>query len=221
MSRVPQLALPLAEGVPPGPFIPAACNSAAYETLRAWPDWPGTLVYVFGPEACGKSHLAAYWRELSGGVAEAAARLDLERAGELSEAEAVAIDALEELADEAALFHLYNAVAARSGALLVTARAAPSVLPIRLPDLSTRLKSATAIEIGAPDDAFLGELLIALAERRQIALSPAVAAYCVRRMERSQRAAVNLIDALDRQSLAAGRPVTRDIAAMALSALGF
>jgi hypothetical protein len=59
-----------------------------------------------------------------------------------------------------------------------------------------------------------------LAEAVQIAIDPGVAAYCVARMERTHEAAVNLISALNRRSLALKGPLTQKVAAEALDELG-
>jgi chromosomal replication initiation ATPase DnaA len=180
-----------------------------------WPNWPGPVLYLFGPPASGKSKLAGEWARLSGG-----ARLQASNSVPVDHPDRVVIEDLEDLGDEAALFHLINDMALGGGSLLLTARVPPSGLAIGLPDLRTRLRAAPLAEIGAPDEVFLEELLVLLAARAQLALEPAVASYCVTRMERTQLAAVNLISALDRRSLAEGRKVSLKLAAEVLGEEG-
>jgi chromosomal replication initiation ATPase DnaA len=209
VSRTPQLPLPLgfARGISRA-FLVAPCNQVAADTVGAWPRWPGPIVYLAGPPASGKTHLAALW------AVEAGAELVVaDRLGEAPPtAKYLAVDGLDALTNGEALFHTVNAVMERGGALLVTARAAPHDLRLHLPDLKTRLLGATHLSIGPPDQAFLEKLLVHLAEQAQIAMDPAVAAYCVSRMERTQEAAVNLISALDRRSLSLKGPLSQRLA---------
>jgi chromosomal replication initiation ATPase DnaA len=189
----------------------------AAKTVRGWPDWPSPFVLVHGPASSGKTHLAAVWAFDEGALVVDAARLSVDWH---ADARLVVVDGLERLGSEEALFHLANAIAERGGALLLTSRLPAAGLEFGLADLRTRLKSAVSVGIGPPDEAFLSELLTVLAEEAQIAIDPAVAAYCIARMERTHEAAVNLISALNRRSLALKGPLTQKVAAEVLDELG-
>lgn len=209
MSQTPQLPLPLGfvRGEP-APFLVGACNRVAAKTVFAWPDWQAPFVLVHGPAASGKTHMASVWAYNEEAMFLDAERLSFAWSAILPDAKLVVIDGLERLRNEEALFHLANSVQERGGALLMTSRLPAAALELRLADLKTRLKSAVSAEIGPPDEAFLKEFLMLLAETAQMALDPAVAAYCANRMERTHEAAVNLISALNRRSLALKEPTT-------------
>ena len=208
----PQLPLPLeVVGRTPPSFLIGQCNRVAAELVLRWPDWPTQLVYLCGPPASGKSILVSEWtRHSSGAIIHAAESIPQTLTSN------IAVEGIEALADEAGLFHLINEAALQRRSVLLTARLSPAALPVRLPDLQTRLRAATLAEIGPPDEAFLQELLVMLANRAQIAIDAAVASYCVTRMERTQLAAVNLISALNRRSLGEGRKVNLKMAAEVL-----
>ena len=118
--------------------------------------------------------------------------------------------------DEAALFHLLNLAAERGTAVLMTSRLRAAALPLSVPDLASRLRAAQAVELAAPDDDLLRRVLTKLFADRQLAVDPAVVDFIVMRMERSLEAANAIVDHLDREALAAGRPVTRQLAASVL-----
>ena len=106
-------------------FWAARRMQAALRLVDGWPDWPGRIVVLVGPEGSGKSHLAAIWAEHSGARFLAARSL----AGSDPPA-ALATGALvvEDLAtgrfDETALFHLLNLAREEAAYVLLTARSA-------------------------------------------------------------------------------------------------
>lgn len=220
MTETPQIPLPLRYQRPAlQPFLSGACNRMAELTVRAWPKWSAPIVYLQGPSASGKTHLAMLWAELAGAAIVSAASLGGAWMNLLPTAGHAVVEGLDALDDEEALFHLTNELIGRGGNLLLTARVPPGGLPLALSDLKTRIRSATVAAIGAPDEAFLGAFILTLAERAQLAIDPALAAFCVERMERTQESAVNLMAALDRRSLAEGRAVRRETVLAALKDL--
>lgn len=114
------------------------------------------------------------------------------------------------------LFHLINAVRQHGTFLMMTARMWPSTWNVSLPDLASRLKAATVVEIGEPDDALLAQVIVKLFADRQIAIDEKLVAYLVTRMERSLNAAQQIVQRLDRLALSRGTRITRPLAAEVL-----
>ncbi|MBB4302193.1 chromosomal replication initiation ATPase DnaA [Rhodobium orientis] len=206
-------------------FLVADCNRAAFELVERWPDWPSKLVVLAGPTGSGKSHLADIWRERTGGTiipADALSRADPLR---LVEARAIAVEDADGATgaagrcDDTALFHLLNAARAAGAFVLITCRHWPEAWGIRLADLKSRLRAATPVEIGEPDDDLIRRVLVKLFADRQISIDAAVVNYLLVRMERSLATASRLVAELDREALARGRAVTRPIAADVLARL--
>lgn len=213
--RASQGALPLSVGAAARALLIGDCNREAVAAVLERP-WSGAL-YLEGPAGSGKSLIAAIWANRCGARLVPAAGLDLAFATGAAEGGAEAVDGLEGLrAGEEALFHLYNAVSRAGGRLLLTGRAPPRGLHISLKDLATRLNSVPVARIAPPDEGFLEAFLVRLAEDRQLALPTPIAAFLAPRMPRAFDAAINLIEALDRLSLEAGRPVSRELASEAL-----
>lgn len=188
---------------------------AAVSMIDRWPDWPSPVVVLAGPPGSGKSHLANIWRE------EAGAEIINPRAD--SNASAIAADrpVLFEDADrisfdDAELFHTINAVRQNGTSLLMTARSWPTLWPVELPDLKSRLKAATMVEIGEPDDELLAQVLVKLFADRQLFADDKLVSYIAARMERSMAAASQIVDSLDRLALARGTKINRNLAAEVL-----
>jgi chromosomal replication initiation ATPase DnaA len=216
------LELPHAVGRSAADFLAAPCNQAALEAVLRWPAWPSPACLLIGPPGSGKSHLAQIWARRTDAVALGGAELwapagPLRRLGD---AAACVVDDAEEVAEEPLLFHLWNAIAARRGSLLLTARRPVPAWPLRLPDLRSRLLTAWPVRIGAPDDALLSALLVKQLADRQLRVDDAVIGYLVPRMERSFAGARLVAEALDRASLRARRAITPALAREVLDELG-
>jgi chromosomal replication initiation ATPase DnaA len=196
-------------------FIPARSNQDALAWLDT--DWPEQRLALFGPPGCGKSHLLHIWAERSGAVLLAGQTLaDLDG---LPMRGSLALDDADTVADETLLFHLLNTARDRGLRLLLSAGVAPSRWPVRLQDLSSRLRAITAIEIGQPGDDLLAMLLVRLLADRQLGVSQAVQDWLLVHLPRSPSVLRLAVARLDRASLAFGSAITRPLAARMLSDL--
>jgi chromosomal replication initiation ATPase DnaA len=201
-------------------FLVAPCNAGAVAWIDRWPDWPAPVVTVYGPAACGKTHLLHVFLARTGGQRVTASDLSAGQAMPLAvAAAALALDDAEDVlaeGHEAALLHLYNAAGEAGRCLLLTARRPPVRWPVGLADLRSRLNAAAAVAIGSPDEALIGALLVKLFADRQMRVEHGVVTYLLARMERSFDAARGLVAALDRAALAGKRPVTLALARQVL-----
>lgn len=185
--------------------------SAAVTVVDAWPNWPSPVVILAGPVGSGKSHLATIWRERAGAVEIH----PVEGAG-AEEAAASGPVLFEDVDrrgfDDRSLFHVINNVRQHGHTLLMTTRLWPMSWPVELPDLRSRLKAATVVEIGEPDDELLSQVIVKLFADRQLFVDDRLVSYMVTRMERSLDAAQTLVERLDRLALARGSRITRALA---------
>ena len=201
-------------------FLIGPSNEAAYGLVESWPDWPDAWLRLVGPEGAGKTHLAAIWAKEAHAWTVPASEVVEGNVPHLVSGGALVVEDCDRgLRDEAALFHLMNAIKARDGFLLLTARQSPDQWGLRVPDLLSRLRLAPHATIEPPDDALLRAVLVKLFIDRQLVVDTGIIEMLALRMERSFAAARALVDALDRLSLERGRRVTRTLAAEALAGL--
>lgn len=199
-------------------LVVTPANAAAVALIDRWPDWPGAVAVLAGPPGSGKSHLAAIWRERAGALRLAPG--ELASAGSVPPARPVLIDGIGDAAfDEPGLFHLINAVRGAGTHLLLTSRRFPASWGVALPDLSSRLKAVTPVELGEPDDALLAGVITKLFADRQVAVEPHVVDYLMCRIERSLSTAIEVVERLDRTALERKARITRALAAELVSAL--
>ena len=124
----------------------------------------------------------------------------------------VALDGLEAIAgdraDEIALFDFHNRARAAGIGLLYTAADVPDAIGLVLPDLRSRLAQCARIVLRPLDDAGRAALLRDRAARRGLVLEDAAVDWMLTRTVREPAQLVDLIERLDRASLAAKRRVT-------------
>ncbi|TCR66273.1 hypothetical protein [Bosea sp. BK604] len=201
-------------------FLIGPSNEAAYGLVESWPGWPESWLRLVGPEGAGKTHLAAIWAARAHAWTVPVTEVTEENVLHLISGGALVVEDCDRgPRDEPALFHLMNAVRARGGFLLLTARSAPDLWGVRVPDLLSRLRLAPHATIAPPDDALLRALLVKLFIDRQLVVDTSIIEALTLRMERSFAAARAIVDALDKLSLERGRRVTRALANEVLAEL--
>jgi chromosomal replication initiation ATPase DnaA len=208
------LALDHVESLAREDFLGGPCNSAALALVDGWPDWPGRIVALVGPEGSGKSHLASIWAKTSGARFLAARSLgDVDLPSALATGALVVEDVAEGAVNERALFHLLNLAREDEASMLLTARTPPSGWRLEIRDLASRLKALPVVALAPPDDAMLRAVLVKLFGDRQLGVDEALIGYVATRIERSFAAARAVVKQLDRESIQRGRPLTRALAA--------
>jgi chromosomal replication initiation ATPase DnaA len=200
-------------------FLVSPANSKALSMVLQWPDWPSASMLLLGPPGAGKTHLLSIWAERAQALAVAPNGILSVPQLAATQRRAFALDGVDLVADETALFHFLNFVSEAGVSLLMSARRAPSGSHIRLPDLLSRLRRAPMVEIGAPDDELILAVLEKLFRDRQLSVDRPLLEYIALRLERSLDAARRFVSALDREALARGRPVTRVLAGELLERL--
>ena len=219
-SRPRQLAfdLPARTAVGRQDFFVSAANAAAVGMIDQWPDWPACTLFLVGPPASGKSHLAHVWCGASGASMLSAATLRTETVPEALRRGALALeDAPGRALDERAFFHLMNHAREHRAFVLVTSQTLPARWPVELADLKSRLRASPVAELKAPDDALLRAVLVKHFADRQIAVDEAVVSYLLSHMERSFDAARRLAAEIDARALAEKAEVTRVFVARVLA----
>lgn len=192
---------------------PALVRRAALDAAAPW-------LYLSGPRGSGKTHLliaACAAASETGRSAQylSLARLTPPRAGAIrgfGGSDLLALDDLDVVAGdreaEHALFDLYNRCRGERTHLLFAASAPPAQLGIGLPDLVSRLGACTQASLRALDEAERRELLRTRARERGIELDDVVLDWLFARSKRDLATLFDLLDRIDRSSLAAQRRVT-------------
>ena len=179
-------------------FLLSDSNRDAFGHLTRWALWPVMATLLTGPRKSGRSLLGRIFVRKTGG------RL-FDNA---------------ETHDEEAIFHAWNAAQTQRKPLLIVADSPPPRWQVSLPDLQSRLAATPHVEIEAPDDALMGDLILKLLGDRGIAAPPQLADYLVPRIERTHLAVLEVVDVLDRVTLSHHKRMTVPLAKKALDESG-
>lgn len=200
-------------------FYPGS-NQEALAMLNAMTQGQGEqFVFLWGREGVGKSHL------LQGACHSASKRLSSvyiplgtwlqeqspEALNGLERVEFICIDDIQLATTrvwQEALFHLYNRLRTLNHRLVVAAPNPPKMLDLELADLKSRLSWGVTYQIHPLDDEQLIAALQLRAKQRGLDLSHEVGVFLIRRYARSMPKLYNLLDSLDKASLAAQRRLT-------------
>jgi chromosomal replication initiation ATPase DnaA len=212
---IDQFALDLSTGagVARDDLVRSPANAAAVQAIDDWPGWPMAVLVIAGPVGSGKTHLARIWQDRANATLLrahdlAGAAIEATRRGP------VLIDGVDDGAiDEAGLFHVLNVVREAGTSMLMTARRFPAAWPVQLPDLASRLRAVSLVELGEPDDALLEAVIMKLFADRQVSVDPNVARYVALRIERSLATAIDVVRRIDALALARHARISRALAA--------
>ena len=226
MSQQLALNLRLKDGSSFSNYFPGP-NREALERLRAAVVAAATrekaldkMLFLWGTEGGGKSHLLQAACRLAQELGMAPVYVPLAEAAELSpslledaeKAPLVCLDDVERIAGrtdwEAALFSLTERMRAAGGLQVCAANVPPGRLRLRLPDLTSRLAWGTVYALQPLGDAEKLEAVRLRARNRGFELPEDVVQYILSRYPRDMRSLFDLLDRIDRASLTHQRRVT-------------
>ncbi len=176
-------------------------------------------IFLHGPPGSGRSHLLqAAVHALPSGDAQ---YLPLEQLSAMPPEQVldgmdtlsrVCLDNLQAVAGdpswERALFNFINRSREAGCRLLIAADAAPRQLAVTLPDLASRLSWGVVFQLAAPGDEDKLAILRFRAQRRGLHLEEEAARYILSRAPRAMSALMEMLEQLDRDSMALQRTLT-------------
>ena len=198
-------------------FICGDANAEAYRWITSWPEWPENIrmLNIFGPEACGKSHLCHLLpssqlvhipEQIEPWLDE-----DFHQLTETSESQLIFVCDINEhsiTTQEEAYFKLVNEIKLSAHFMIFLSREAIAQYQITLPDLRSRLRAVMAQPIHLADDQLLSEVLMKLAADRQMILTAEIVQFIISRTERSFEAVKQTLTELDRYAMSKHKAVT-------------
>ena len=209
MSQIP-LTLILPQPSEVTDFFVTGANALAYGWLETWPNWPAPYqsVNIYGPTGCGKTHLASLYQQKCNSYLISS--MSAFNRTDYRDHNAFICEDVKSSAqwDEEALFHFLNYLAETGKSCFFTSQIALSQIQWQLPDLKSRMRALPSQAVELPDDELLMTLLDSYFQRRQCQVSETTLRYILSRIERSYEALTDIVQKVDKISLAEKRAVT-------------
>ena len=177
-------------------------------------------IYIWGPQGTGKTHLLQaackqanemdwhvtyipleQYRDFSIDILDGLGKLDL-----------VCIDDLEFIIDniewQQRVTLLFNEIRDNKNSIIISSKISPNNIKIDLDDLKSRLVWGHVFKIKAADDELKIKILKKEANERSFNLNDDVVEFLIRRSNRDLTSLIEILDEIDRSSLAAKRKKT-------------
>lgn len=176
-------------------FYVSQSNASAFDWIECWP-WPFSCLWIYGPQGCGKSHLATLWASR-----HQATFLPLSFTLPISANTHYIIDFQDHdlsYLPEKQIFYFLREIDEKKAHCLWIARLAPSQYEWSLRDLASRLCAMMTASIELPDDTLLGQVLKKSFDDVGWKVSDRTITFLVRRMPRSFASVERVISFIQR-----------------------
>lgn len=201
-------------------FLVGASNQAAFELIKASPNWSEPIQLILGPAGSGKTHLVEIWAEANEAFVARDRFLTSDVLLAMENGRAVALElGSAACIDERAVFHVLNMARQSGSTLLMTARGDWEEWVVTVPDVVSRMRAVSPTVLGSPDEGLLKQVMVKLFADRQTSVDMVVLEYALLRLERSFEAANLFVSACDEIALQSGRKITKQVAADAIYAV--
>ncbi len=199
-------------------FFVTEKNIFAYNLVKVWPKWNNQLVYIYGPEKCGKTLISNIWIErskakyLSYKTFNKIIKDDLDI--DLIKRFSWVLDDVDKLIEDETtefkkLLNFINVLKTNKNlSLLMTGQKPPKYIECDLDDLTSRLSTSIVVEVKDPDKELLGKIIKKYLNDRNITLSISNISFIADRIERSYESALNISKKIDQKSLETKSKIT-------------
>ncbi len=166
------------------------------------------VLYIFGPERSGKTHLAHIFKEKNNGIF--VNKIQDKHLSMVKNGKCLILDDFEEKVklDEKLLFHFLNETYSTLGSVLLLSKFSQSKIKFQLPDLKSRIKSLISAEINLPSDEILYFLLVKELDEKKIFLTDKHCFYVIKRIKRNYKTVLRFVKEIDRFSLEIKKKIT-------------
>jgi len=185
-------------------FYVSPSNLEAYEFINSWPKWIKRIVNIFGPSGSGKTHLASILKSKTSTLEVRSNELNDEIFFKYKIKEALIIEDLNEEVSENLLFSLWNVALQDNKYILITSTKPINSYKFKLPDLISRINSASIIGIKLPSDDLISVILAKNFSDKQIKFEKKHIDYIIKRIDRSYEKISQFVVTMEKYSLKKG-----------------
>ena len=183
-------------------------NFSVYRLIESWPNWPGKWINIFGPNGCGKTHLAnIFTKKIKSHYIVAEDFKDYDIIENIENQECLIIDNYKNNIKENELYSILNYLKQSNKYVVINSLISIKNENIKLEDLKSRLSSFVDVGIELPTDDLLRVIISKYFSDKQIEITPNISEYIIKNIERSYEKVFNFIKEIDDLSLSSGKSI--------------
>ena len=188
-------------------FYVAKNNFNAFKLIESWPNWPSRFINIFGPNGCGKTHLANILMSKIQCLLIPGKKVNEKILDKFKTKECLIIDDFNNNIKEKLLYTIINTAAQDNKYLIISSPISLKKFKINLKDLNSRFTSFIDIGIGLPTDDLIRVILTKNFSDKQIDISKKNIDYILKNIERSYEKVNLFSNSIDNLSLSNSKPI--------------
>ena len=188
-------------------FYVAKNNFNAFKLIESWPNWPSRFINIFGPNGCGKTHLANILMSKIQCLLIPGKKVNEKILDKFKTKECLIIDDFNNNIKEKLLYTIINTAAQDNKYLIISSPISLKKFKINLKDLNSRFTSFIDIGIGLPTDDLIRVILTKNFSDKQIDISKKNVDYILKNIERSYEKVNLFSNSIDNLSLSNSKPI--------------
>ncbi len=188
-------------------FYVSKNNFNAFRLIESWPKWPSRFVNIFGPEGCGKTHLANILMDKINCILITSRKVDEKLLNKYKTKECLIIDDFKNDINEKLLYSIINMALQDNKYLIISSLISVKKFKVKLKDLNSRFTSFIDIGIDLPTDDLLRVILTKNFSDKQIQISKKNIDYILKNIDRSYKKINLFANSIDNLSLAKAKPI--------------
>ena len=188
-------------------FYVSKNNFNAFKLIESWPQWPSRFINIFGPQGCGKTHLANILSSKIGSLIISANKIDNSVIGKYKTKECLIIDDFNNDIEENLLYSIINLALQDNKYLIISSPISLKKFKIKLKDLNSRFTSFIEVGIDLPTDDLIKVILTKNFSDKQISISKKNIDYILNNIDRSYEKINLFSNSIDNLSLEKAKPV--------------
>ena len=183
-------------------------NFSAYKLIESWPKWPDKWVNIYGPKGSGKTHLANILKKKIDLIKILDAKnIDDEAVSRFKKLDCLIIENYEQNIDEKLFYSVLNHLKQINAYVVINSYYSMKNMEFEIRDLKSRTKNFVSLGIELPTDDLLRVIISKYFSDKQIYLSPKVAEFIIKNIERSYEKVFKFIKEIDDLSLSSGKSI--------------
>ena len=188
-------------------FYVSKNNFNAFKLIESWPQWPSRFINIFGPNGCGKTHLANILSHKIGSLIISPKKIDENILNQFKTKECLIIDDFNNDIEENLLYSIINLALQDNKYLIISSPISLKKFKINLKDLNSRFTSFIEVGIDLPTDDLIKVILTKNFSDKQITISKKNIDYILNNIDRSYEKINLFSNSIDNLSLEKAKPI--------------